>query len=106
MPVVIVQALCPSRHCILAVSGEGKPDELTPLLREAVEMAIATKCLNPWCGLCGAPAATWTYEAGVSKYASMEEAAPELARLAAEQEATRNAMMASGRAYDAQRGKC
>lgn len=105
MSVRIVQALCPARHCILAISGEGERDELTVLLRKAVELAVDSKTFNPWCGLCGAPAATWTYEAGVTRFTSMEDAQPELKRMEADQLATKAAMIASGRAYDAQRGK-
>ena len=105
MPVVIVQALCPSRHCILAGAQEGEPKELEWMLRTQIEILVARNAINAHCGLCGAPKRTWTYEAGVSKFATMEEALPEIQRLEAEQLALRQAMLDSGRAYDAQRGK-
>lgn len=103
MSILIVQALCPARHCIVAVSGEGEPDQLALLLRKALELAIEKPLINPWCALCGAPQTTWTYEPGQTKFSSMEEARPELAKLEAEQLATRQAMIDSGRAYDAHR---
>lgn len=105
MKILIVQALCPARHCILSVAGEGEPDHLTALLREAVELAISGNYLNPHCGLCGAPRDTWKYEAGVTEFASMDEARPVLARMEAEQAILRAHMHATGRAYDAQQGK-
>jgi len=104
MPVVIVQALCPARHCILACAHEGEPEDLLEFFRRMVEVAIARNAINPHCGLCGAPKRTWTYEVGITKYATQEEALPEIKRLEAEQLELRRQMFTSGRAFDVLHG--
>jgi hypothetical protein len=104
MPVIIAQALCPSRHCILACAQEGEPAELEFMLRTMIEMLVARNDLNAHCGLCGAPKRTWTYEVGITKYATQEEALPEIQRLEAEQLELRRQMFTSGRAFDVLHG--
>lgn len=51
-------------------------------LRVLVAHAIETNAINPWCGICGSR--SFTYEDRPSKYATMEDAEPELAQLEAE----------------------
>jgi hypothetical protein len=84
----IAQCLCgPNRHAILAVAGEAASeaaasDALLPQLRDAVA-SMVPGILNPWCGICGAEAKGWRYEVGRTPFRTLEEAGPELARLAA-----------------------
>jgi hypothetical protein len=104
MPVVIARALCPSRHQILAAAQDGELFELEFLLRLQIEILVARNDINGHCGLCGAPKRTWTYEVGVTKYATEEEALPELQRMEAEQLELRRKMFTSGRAFDVLHG--
>jgi hypothetical protein len=90
----IAQCLCPHRHTILATAGEADgaeaaEEQVAAPLREAVEEALQSDVLNPWCGLCRAPAESWRYEVGRTRFRTMEEATPALRRNEAEQAATR-----------------
>lgn len=83
MRVWIAQCLCPQRHAILAVSSEAEDrqaaeESLIKPLREQVTRMIGSGTINPWCGLCAADVETWTYELGRTRFASMQEAEPEL----------------------------
>lgn len=49
----------------------------TPLRREVAEL-LGAALLNPWCALCGPNRATWRYELRRTKFATMEDAMPEL----------------------------
>ena len=101
--VLIVQCLCPSRHAILAMAHEvADPHAAVEDLRVAMEAVLASGSLNPWCALCGAPAASWSYEAGATQYRTLVEATPELKRLEAEQLETARALKAAGLAFDTQ----
>lgn len=86
MTVWICQCLCPDRHAMLAIAGEADSEAeaqaaiRTTLRRNVIEL-LRIGALNPWCAICGAHRATWRYELARTRYATMEEAAPELARL-------------------------
>jgi hypothetical protein len=89
----IAECLCPQRHCVLAASGEA-PSELgaepiRALLVKQVAELLRAELLNPWCGLCHAPAESWRYELGRTRFASMAEARPDMEQNAAEQAITR-----------------
>jgi hypothetical protein len=90
----IAQCLCPRRHAIIAAAGEAE-DEATAAelvakpLREQLDELLAEGIFNPWCGICRAPSETWRHELRRSRFASMEEAAPELWRLQLEQAVAR-----------------
>jgi hypothetical protein len=87
--VSIVQCLCPKRHCMLAAAyvptAERTPAHMKHFLRKKVTEMIALKVANPYCGICGARPETFSYEAGVTRFESMEQALPELRRLEKEQ---------------------
>ena len=90
----IAQCLCPQRHCVLAASGvadseEAASTEIAWPFRGAVEEALQAGLLNPWCALCKAGCETWRYEVGRTRFSTMEEAAPLLQQIEAEQAATR-----------------
>jgi len=92
----IAQCLCPDRHAILAASGEAdsEPAAMSTIawpLREAIEAALHTGVLNPWCGLCKAGSETWRYEVGRTRYRTMAEAENPLRENEAKQAATRAA---------------
>jgi hypothetical protein len=92
----ITQCLCPQRHCILAIAGEAdsrSAAEATvkaPLVEQVAEL-LATREINPWCGLCGSRAGTWTYELARTRFRMMEEAMPELKKGESEQQLARAA---------------
>lgn len=83
MTVWLCQCLCPDRHCIMATAGEAytEADAVSlvraPLRRKVGEL-LGGALLNPWCALCGANRATWRYELRRTKFATMENAMPEL----------------------------
>lgn len=79
----IAQCLCgPQRHAILAVAGEADGPRaakvLLSMIRDQVADLLAGRLLNEWCALCNAPAREWTYEVRRSRFATMDEAEPEL----------------------------
>jgi hypothetical protein len=104
--VLLVQCLCPQRHAILAAASDLYGAELlTTSLREQLRRWLETGTINPWCGLCGAPRETWTYEVGVTRYRTMAEAEPALRQLEAEQIRSAAVLKALGLAYDAPPGE-
>jgi hypothetical protein len=93
----IAQCLCPQRHCILAASGEADSEPLAEEavaapLRKAVGELLQSAAVNPWCGLCRAPAESWIYELRRTRFQTMAEAAPELKRLEREMAVARQLM--------------
>ena len=90
----ITQCLCPQRHCIVMSAGEAESRDVAEVkvaapLHDQVAEPLATRELNPWCGLCGARAGTWTYELARTRWRTMAEAMPELKQLEAEQAVAR-----------------
>jgi hypothetical protein len=94
----IVQCLCPLRHAIMALAYEtdsGIPAALHAAVMEAalknvLDAGIEAHMLNPWCGLCGSR--EWHYEDGATRFRTLEEAEPELARLQAQNLAARGGL--------------
>jgi hypothetical protein len=81
----IVQLLCPSRHCIMAVGyhpDNGSSAEAIEMLRGVIEKLK----LNPWCGICGSP--DLKFEDSPTVFDTMIEAAPSLAYSAMKQAIT------------------
>ena len=79
----IAQCLCGGgRHAILAAAGEADGPRaakvVLELLRDQVADLLAGRLLNPWCALCNSPAGEWRYEVRPTRFATMEEAEPEL----------------------------
>lgn|SRR5262245_9786990 len=77
----LCQCLCPQRHCIVAVAytlAEMSDEQAIGDLTERLNRLLDSKAMNPWCGLCQAPRNKWHYEVGITRFASMEEAAPVL----------------------------
>src|SRR5262245_24072905 len=89
----LAQCLCPQRHCIMAAAAEAGTEEvareaaLEPL-RMAIEAALCSFKLNPWCGICEAPAQQWTFEIGRTPYHSLAEAKAPLEEEERKQRAT------------------
>lgn len=80
----IAQCLCPGRHAILATAGEATSrseaeKKILAPLRKTIQEALSAGAINPCCALCNSKADTWTYEAGRTRFRTMEEAAPALA---------------------------
>jgi len=88
----ITQCLCPGGHCIAAVAGEAEDandaEKLAAELRSRLGAMLESEEINPWCGLCNAGVETWRCETARTRFRTMEEAKPELERLAAAQRAT------------------
>lgn len=74
--------LCPERHAILCLAGEADDfDEAKRIsfkLSKAIMGNLVAGTMNPWCGICHAPQATWFIELGRTKYETMKEARPHL----------------------------
>jgi hypothetical protein len=104
----IVQCLCgPARHCIIAFpyepgvttlqSGQVITGDVAPrLLRTKVDLLIAAKDINPWCGICHAKREQWVFEDAPLAFDSLEEAWPYL-KQAAEQQAQTRRMFKEGK---------
>lgn len=98
----IVQCLCPSRHCIMAALYDPNdetrgvmydPQDETraggiPAVRAAIDLAIAAKTIDPWCGICKAKSDTWRYEDSPTLWRTMAEALPAAKALEAANRAT------------------
>lgn len=60
-------------------------------LQAALVEALNAGAINPWCGLCFALAEGWRIEIARTRFRSMADAAPEMARLEALQRIAREA---------------
>lgn len=90
----IAQCLCPDRHAILAAAGEATTEgeagqHVLKPLQGQVTALLKAGVLNPWCGMCNAPAEKWTYEIARTRFATLAEANPTLAIEEAKQGITR-----------------
>lgn len=78
MTVWLGQCQCPQRHAILAwvgeASGGASAERLTDELRDIITLMQKEQLLNPWCGLCGAASASWSYDIAATRFATQEEA--------------------------------
>jgi hypothetical protein len=115
----ILQCLCPQRHAILGLGVGVSQEELSDLdaikgfkavidalllgqhdQLESFKLPITS--LPAWCGLCGAPAASWSIEIGWMKpQADWNTAVAALRECEAEQQAGRELMNLLGLTYDA-----
>jgi hypothetical protein len=78
----ITQCLCPKRHCIIACAWDEAmqtKESAEALLKEAVETLIAAHDINGHCGIC--LNTVFNYESERTRFNTMEEAAPTLARM-------------------------
>lgn len=89
----LVQLLCgPKRHAIMAFpyvpgisASDAHGDDIVldesnaiAYVQDVIAGWLAAKTINPWCGLCGAAAASWQYEDQATRFRSLREAWPEL----------------------------
>lgn len=115
MRIRTAQCLCPSRHAILVLminDASTSDADAVELLRTAVRAVLDGQGesiglpakTNPWCGICGASNAEWTFEIRRSKeFPSFEEAAAAIEKLKSAQIISRAMLDAMGLSYDAQR---
>lgn len=92
----VTQCLCPARHCITAIvweEPEFTKETAEDHLKGLVEGLVAHHLLNPWCGICNSR--DLRYEDGITRFKSMHEALPELAKLQLEQIRTMQAIAVS-----------
>lgn len=91
----LVQCLCPSRHCIIAIPYEpglssaqwDASSDITlteanaaDYVQRIVARMIESGAINPWCGICKARIETWRYEDALTKFRTYEAAAAGLAK--------------------------
>jgi len=57
--------------------------------RALIVKALESGVIDPWCGICHARDTTWTFEDAGTRFATMDEARPELERLERENAAAR-----------------
>jgi hypothetical protein len=82
MCVRLVRLLCPSRHCVIALTYESPDGE--PIAGMSIEVVrqlaalVAARAIKPYCGVCGSR--VLTPQDAPTRFASMVEAAgPEAA---------------------------
>lgn len=99
----IIQLLCPSRHCIVALAYEGNDHEKHKADLEAniERLVVEKKVIHPWCGLCGAKREKWKYETAPTTFSTIEEAMPTLAAIQEAQIRAAECLQAAGRTFDA-----
>jgi hypothetical protein len=91
----IVQALCPERHCLMALAYEGdamSDEQATRKLAMTLARAMARLEIDPWCGLCQSEAIH--YEVGRTRFKTLEDARPHLLACEEDQRRTREAFEA------------
>jgi hypothetical protein len=118
----IAQCLCgPERHCLFGfgIHDDRIPDEdVLKMLHQALAAVLRgegarfgmppemAKNFNPWCGICGAPAAKWKCEVGWSReFESLEHAQNDLGESQRRQRITKQLLDAAGVSYDAQKAR-
>lgn len=76
----LVQCLCgANRHAILAIAyEEGKVEDGVDELRKKIAELLASRAINPWCGICHSRQEHWQYEDSPTKFETMDEALPAL----------------------------
>lgn len=93
----LVQCLCPARHCIMAAAFQcppGTPEEALELCRSSIERNIATKQIEPRCGLCQAPRESWSFEIATLPGRTLDDVMPALRASEAAQMETAAAVQA------------
>lgn len=98
--VLLLQCLCPQRHCIMAFVGEQPPEtaeSIAQTARDGIEAAIASGTLNGWCALCRAQRETWQFEVKLIPDTTLEALMPALKRQEAEQLRSQAAILADDR---------
>lgn len=98
---MIVQLLCPERHCLLASvyeEGVGNFKEAS----DALSAMLQPKgVFNNWCGICGSR--ELHFEEGRTKFKTLVEAAPFIASQALANAESRQALDKAGLTYDTRR---
>lgn len=67
------------------VRGVDEAGDITHHVRAAIDARLKGGVINPWCGICRAPATTWRYELRRTKFATMDAAEPEMRKSEEEQ---------------------
>ena len=87
MKVRIVQMLCPSRHCLVALAYESADGRNNPVMPYHLGEKFVEQKLEHKCAICGAT--TFTLEDAPTIFSSMAEAEPHLRREETKQAITR-----------------
>lgn len=98
-PVFLIQLLCPSRHCILAMMFDPS-EHPQPVVMHLLEARRRELKLNPWCGICGS--SNLAYEVRPTKFSTLVDAVAAAHMLEAEQIETRRELDEMGLTYDSQ----
>jgi hypothetical protein len=100
----IIQLLCPSRHCIMAVAYNAAHqcgDEAHRILKTGFETAVEAGVCNDRCGICGSR--TLAYEDRATIFDTLEAATPSIMELQHNQALTRAIFETAGMTYDRRR---
>jgi hypothetical protein len=86
----LIQCLCPSRHCIIAVAFD--PARMAEAQAVAQAEGVLTRVyqdrlIDPWCAICGS--SRFEFEVGTTTFRTLEEAAPAFAASAVAQQWSR-----------------
>jgi hypothetical protein len=76
----IIQVLCPSRHCIFAISYEHpemSDEDGVKAAKNMLNEMLAGNLINPWCALCKSED-IHNFDIGITAFKTMEEAMPHL----------------------------
>jgi hypothetical protein len=98
--VMIVQLLCPARHCVFGaayVEGTETFEQVQTGIKEAMKKLGA----KDYCGICGS--ADLTFEERRTAFKTIEEITPALMQSMADQAASRAYLDAQGLTFDVQR---
>jgi hypothetical protein len=98
--IMLVQLLCPERHCLVAAAYDDRSSSFLETCRQ-LEKLFQAHGLNRWCGICGSH--ELHHVESRTRYATMEEAAPRLAEEQLKQMLTRKVLDQAGQTYDQQR---
>lgn len=85
----LVQLLCEHRHCILASAYDDKEETKDHAIKQ-IEGLLDLGISGRFCGICGSK--DLHYEEGVTKWETLEEAMPHLAKAQIEQIKSRAAI--------------
>jgi hypothetical protein len=98
---MLVQLLCPQRHCILAAASETEKGSYDATVKALSQRLEPTGPIRHHCGICGS--IELHFEEGATKFRTMKEAMPFLAQTMVHNMATRGLMDANGMTYDVQK---
>jgi hypothetical protein len=102
MKIHVIQLLCPSRHCIVAIAYQSA-EMSSAVARSKIDRFLDNGHIARHCGICGST--DLRYEDRPTIFKTLEEAEPILAQLQADNFKTRALLDAAGLTHDVQSAK-